>query len=103
MDCTPQPSRLDPIAGPYPPTPGASYPTSFGVSDVAGDDGTNLQVDWAASPDDPSNSTGYGGDVTKYYVYRSTSSYYRCVAPVNSSVITAPGAPSYSFTDNNSH
>ena len=103
MDCTPQLSRLDPVAGPYPPTPGASYPPSFTVSDVAGDNGTNLQVDWERSPDDPSNTTGYGGDVKKYYVYRSTSPDYRCVAPVNNTPVVASGAPTYSFTDNDTN
>lgn len=100
MDCTPQLSRLDPVAGPYPPTPGAAYPPTFTISDVAGDDGTNLQVDWERSPDDPSNTTGYGGDVKKYYVYRSTSPDYRCVAPVNNAPVVASGAPDYTFTDN---
>ncbi len=100
MDCTPQLSRLDPVAGPYPSATGPSYPTTFTVSDIAADDGTTLRVDWIASPDDPTNTTGYGQDVSKYYIYRSTQPDYRCVAPVNNSAITADGSSNYSFVDN---
>ncbi len=100
MDCTPQLSRLDPTAGPYPAAPGPSYPPNFDVLDVPGDDGTNLDVTWVNSPDDPSNTTGYGADVDDYHVYRSTSSDYRCQAPVNKTAIAASGASDYTFTDN---
>ncbi len=103
MDCTPQLSRLDPVAGPYPSATGPSYPTTFTVADVAGDAGTTLQVDWAASPDDPSNTTGYGQDVSKYYVYRSTQPDYRCVAPINKNAITADGSASYTYVDNDAN
>jgi photosystem II stability/assembly factor-like uncharacterized protein len=100
MDCTPRLSRLDPVAGPYPPQQGPKYPEGFRVIDPAGDDGTNLTVYWQASLDDPSNTTGYGSDVNAYHVIRSTSSNYRCQAAVNNSAIAATGAGNYSFTDN---
>lgn len=100
MDCTPRLSRMDPYAGAYPPAQGPKYPERFTVIDPAGDDGTNLNVVWEPSLDDPSNTTGYGADVAEYWVIRSTSSDYRCQPAVNNSAIAASGASSYSFTDN---
>ena len=103
MDCTPQLSRLDPIAGPYPTATGPSYPQSFIVRDKPGDDGTNLEVVFDASPDDPSNTTGYGDDVKHYHVYRSTDSDYRCKAPINKTPIVAAGAADYTYVDNSTN
>jgi photosystem II stability/assembly factor-like uncharacterized protein len=100
MDCTPHMSLGDPTAGPYPADVGPMYPPHFTVNDVPGDDGTNLDVLWEKSPDDPTNTTGYGGDLKDYHVYRSTLSDYRCQAPVNNSAVTATGAATYSFQDN---
>lgn len=103
MDCTPRLSVGDPVAGPYPALVGAMYASSIAPLDVPGDDGTNLDVVMTASPDDPSNTTGYGDDVAEYHVYRSTSDDYRCVAPVNRNAINASGQPSYTFRDNSTN
>lgn len=100
MDCTPQLSENNPTAGPYPALVGASYPADVQILDRPGDDGTALDVSFLASPDDPSNTTGFGGGVRRYHVYRSTSSDYRCVPPVNNAAITATGATSYTYVDN---
>lgn len=103
MDCTPQLSRLDPTAGPYPASTGPAYPPSFEARDMPGDNGTNIEVIFDASPDDPSNTTGYGDDLKHYHVYRSTDSDYRCQAPVNNAPIVASGIPSYTFIDNDTN
>jgi prepilin-type N-terminal cleavage/methylation domain-containing protein len=100
MDCTPHISLGDPSAGPYPADVGPMYPPSFTVSDVPGDDGTSLDVEWTASPDDPVNTTGYGANLKDYHVYRSTLSDYRCQPPVNTSAVAATGAGTYTYRDN---
>ncbi len=100
MDCTPSLSVGDPVAGPYPPNVGAAYPFSISVADVPGDSGTAIKVTWTASIDDPSNTSGYGGDVKEYWVYRSENSDYRCVPPIAKAAVAASGAAEYGFVDN---
>ncbi len=99
MDCTPALSVGDPVAGPYPPAVGAAYPFSVRVSDVPGDAGDSLRLTWTASIDDPANTSGYGGDVREYWVYRSESPDYRCVPPVAKAAVTASGATEYTYLD----
>lgn len=99
MDCTPQLSNLDATAGPYPARVGPSYPLDVTVTDVAGDLGNSMDLVFPASPDDPANTTTYGGDVTRYYVYRSDQPDYSCVPPVNRNAIAAAGAPTYTYRD----
>lgn len=103
MDCTPQLSTLDPVAGGYPAAMGAAYPQQIDVHDVPGDDGTTLEVLFSASPDETANTSGYGGTVEKYYVHRSENQDYRCVPPVHDEAIEATGAPSYTYTDDSSN
>jgi prepilin-type N-terminal cleavage/methylation domain-containing protein len=99
MDCTPALSELDPVAGAYPALVGAHYPAEIRVVDVPGDAGDALEIQFDRSPDEPSNTTGYGGNVDAYHVYRSTSEDYRCVAPINSAAITANGSATYIYAD----
>lgn len=100
MDCTPALSVGDPVAGPYPADVGPMFPLGMEVRDVPGDDGTQIDLRWNQSHDDPTNTTGYGADVSTYHVYRANISDYRCVAPVNKSGITATGSSTYLWTDN---
>ncbi len=99
MDCTPQLSNLDPTAGPYPARVGPSYPLDLAVNDVPGDLGSAMDLVFPASPDDPVNTTTYGEDVTRYYVYRSDQPDYSCVPPVNRNAIPATGASAYTYRD----
>ncbi len=103
MDCTPQLSQSDPVAGPYPAEPGPAQPFSLVALDVPGDDGTQVEVVFPGSLDDPANTSGYGGNVGEYHVYRSTSSDVRCVEPVNKNAISAAGADEYSYLDDSSN
>ncbi|MBP7149651.1 MAG: hypothetical protein KBD01_19155, partial [Acidobacteria bacterium] len=103
MDCTPQLSDSDPVAGPYPAEVGASYPEYTWASDVPADDGTNVELVWTKSPDEGANTSGYGGVVDEYHVYRSTSPDYRCVAPVNDDAVAASGAATYTYMDNDTN
>ncbi len=100
MDCTPQLSVLDPTGGAYPARIGGQYPEQIDILDIPGDDGTQLDVAFSRSADEVANTTGFGGIVKKYYVHRSESQDYRCVAPVNNAAIDATAAASYTFTDN---
>ena len=103
MDCTPQLSEKDPVAGPYPALVGAAYPKNGWVEDLPGDDGSQLRVNWEPSPDENMNTTGYGGIVKGYWIYRSTSPDFRCQTPVHASIIDADGSPTYNFVDNASN
>jgi len=103
MDCTPQLSVLDPTGGSYPSKIGGQYPEQIEILDIPGDDGTQLDVVFDRSADEGTNTTGFGGIVKKYYVHRSESQDYRCVAPVNNVAIDATGAATYTFTDNDTN
>ncbi len=103
MDCTPALSVSDPVAGPYPADVGPMFPLAIDVRDMPGDDGSQLEVRWSASHDDPVNTTGYGDDVAEYHIHRSTLSDYRCVAPVNDSAIPASGAAEYTWVDSDTY
>ncbi len=100
MDCTPQLSVLDPVGGAYPSQVGGQYPPQIEIRDVPGDDGSQLEVVFSRSPDEGGNTTGFGGDVNKYYVHRSENLDYRCVPPVNNDAIVGTGAASYTYLDN---
>ncbi len=100
MDCTPAMSDGDPVGGAYPALVGAHYPASMKLLDVPGDAGDQIDVLFDRSPDDPANSTGYGGAVTEYHVYRSTNEDYRCVPPVDKAAISADGSDVYTYRDN---
>ncbi|RMG43150.1 MAG: hypothetical protein D6718_12825 [Acidobacteria bacterium] len=103
MDCTPSLSREEPVAGPYPPEPGPAFPPEARLVDPPGNDGTSLEVRFSRSPDDPANTTGYGGPVSGYHVYRSRTSDYRCVAPVSKTAVPATGAAEYAYVDDASN
>lgn len=100
MDCTPALSASDPVAGPYPADVGAHYAAGLRVTDVPGDAGDQLDIQLDRSPDEGSNTSGFGGTVDEYHVYRSTSEDYRCVPPVNSAAINASGSAMYVYRDN---
>ncbi|MFN7964435.1 MAG: prepilin-type N-terminal cleavage/methylation domain-containing protein [Acidobacteriota bacterium] len=100
MDCTPALSDGDPVGGAYPPLVGAHYPANIKLLDVPGDSGDQIDVQFDRSPDDPGNSTGYGGAVTDYHVYRSINEDYRCVPPANKTAISADGSDVYTYRDN---